>query len=256
MFKKNLRIKWNYSDLAKYYDHRADYSAKLIKKILLVTKCKKYFPVADIGAGTGKLTKLLCRNGLIVNAIEPNKNMSFYGKKNTKIFDNLNWSTGSGENTGLKNKSLYFVFFGSSFNTVNYKKTSVEIKRILIKGGYFCCMWNHRVLKNNHQKNIEKIIFKIIPDYNYGDRRIDYESILKKLKIFINIKKISQRFHIKIRKKDFINGWKSHGTLKKNCASQKQFDRIIGLITKYILSIKGEYINVPYDNVAYVAKLK
>ena len=41
------------------------------------------------------LLKLLCRNGLIVNAIEPNKNMSFYGKKNTKIFDHLNWSIGS-----------------------------------------------------------------------------------------------------------------------------------------------------------------
>jgi 16S rRNA A1518/A1519 N6-dimethyltransferase RsmA/KsgA/DIM1 with predicted DNA glycosylase/AP lyase activity len=45
--------------------------------------------VTDIGAGTGKLTKLLCRNGLIVNAIEPNKNMSFYGKKNTNFCDNF-----------------------------------------------------------------------------------------------------------------------------------------------------------------------
>ena len=256
MFKKNVKINWNYSSLAKFYDLRADYSPNLIKKILLITKCKKYYPVADIGAGTGKLTKLLCSSGLIVNAVEPNKNMRLYGKQNTKLFDNLNWSTGSGEVTGLKDKSVYFVFFGSSFNTVNYKKASAEIKRIVIKNGYFCCMWNHRVLNNDHQKNIEKIILKKIPDYNYGDRRIDYKNILKKLRIFTNIKKISQRFHVKISKKDFINGWKSHATLKKNCSSQRQFDDIIRLIANYISSIKGKYINVPYDNVAYVAKLK
>jgi hypothetical protein len=76
------------------------------------------------------------------------------------------------------------------------------------------------------------------------------------LKIFTNIKKISQRFHVKISKKDFINGWKSHATLKKNCSSQKKFDDINRLIKNYITSIKGKYINVPYDNLAYVAKLK
>jgi len=56
-----IKLKWDYSNLAKYYDLRADYSPKLIKRILLTTKCKRYYPVADIGAGTGKLTKLLCK---------------------------------------------------------------------------------------------------------------------------------------------------------------------------------------------------
>ena len=37
---------------------------KLIKKILKKIKCKDNFPVADIGAGTGKLTKFLARINL------------------------------------------------------------------------------------------------------------------------------------------------------------------------------------------------
>ena len=91
---------------------------------------------------------------------------------------------------------------------------------------------------------------------NFCLPKIDYKNLLKKLKIFIKVRKISQRFNVKVKKKDFIRGWRSHGTLRKNCSSQKQFDIIIKLIGKYISSIKKEYINIKYDNVAYVAKLK
>src|SRR6056300_589673 len=135
MAQKNIKTNWDYSNLAKHYDLRADYSEKLIKKILKKIKCKKFYPVADIGAGTAKLTKLLCENKLVVSAVEPNLNMRKFGKKNTKMYFNVNWSSGTGENTMLKSNSFYCVFFGSSFNTVNYKTAFKEIKRILIYQG-------------------------------------------------------------------------------------------------------------------------
>ena len=84
MKNNNIKTNWDYTALAQHYDLRADYSKLLIKKILKM-KCRHNYPVADIGAGTGKLTKLLCENNLIVNAVEPNKNMRFYGKKIQQI---------------------------------------------------------------------------------------------------------------------------------------------------------------------------
>ena len=81
MNRKNIKTKWNYSKLAKYYDLRADYSEKLINRILKKINCKQNYPVADIGAGTAKLTKLLCKENLIVSAVEPNRNMRFHGEK-------------------------------------------------------------------------------------------------------------------------------------------------------------------------------
>ena len=87
--KNNIKTNWDYTDLAQHYDLRADYSKLLIKKILRKIKCQKNYPVADVGAGTAKLTKLLCENNLIVNAIEPNKCMRFYDEKNTKILQML-----------------------------------------------------------------------------------------------------------------------------------------------------------------------
>ena len=253
---KNIKTNWDYTKLAKHYDLRADYSEKLINKILKNINCKPNYPVADIGAGTGKLTKLLCKNNLIVSAVEPNKNMSFYGRKNTKLYRNVNWSAGTGEETGLKSNSIYSVFFGSSFNTVNYKKTFKEIKRVLIDNGFFCCMWNHRYLNNIHQKEIEKIIKLNISNYQYGDRRIDYTKLLKKENSLKGVRKISQRFSVKIKKIDFINAWKSHGTLLRNCKNRDQFNRIIKSITIYVEALKKNYVDVPYDNVAYVAQLK
>lgn len=256
MKNNNIKTNWDYTVLAHHYDLRADYSKLLIKKILKKNNCKKNYPVADIGAGTGKLTKLLCENNLIVSAIEPNKNMRFYGQKNTKVFNNVNWSTGKAEDTTLKSNSVYCVFFGSSFNTVNYKKTLKEIKRITIKNGFFCCMWNHRNLKNIHQKEIEKIIRSYLPHYSYGDRRRDYKKMLIKENLFSNVQKIIQSFTLKINKKDFIKAWKSHGTLRRNCKNLTEFTKIILDIEKYVNSLRNDYIKIPYDNVAYIAKLR
>lgn len=256
MAKNNIKTNWDYTILSHHYDLRADYSKLLVKKILKQIKCQKNYPVADIGAGTAKLTKLLCENNLIVSAIEPNKNMRFYGEKNTKKFSNVNWSAGTGEDTTLKSNSVYCVFFGSSFNTMNYKKAFKEIKRITIKNGFFCCMWNHRNLKNIHQKNIEKIIKSHLPHYSYGDRRLDYKKMLSKENSLLNVRKIKQSFTLKINKKDFIKAWKSHGTLRRNCKSLTQFNKIISSITDYIRSFRNDYVEVPYDNVAYLARLK
>ncbi len=254
--KKNIKTNWDYTSLAKHYDLRADYSNLLIKKILKKIKCKKNYPVADIGAGTGKLTKLLCQNNLIVSAIEPNQNMRFYGEKNTHKFSNVNWSSGTGEITTLKTNSIYCTFFGSSFNTLNYKEAFKEIRRVLIKKGYFCCMWNHRNLKNIHQKEIEKIIKSHLPNYSYGDRRFDYKNMLRKETSLKNVEKISQSFSIKVNKKEFIKAWNSHGTLKRNCQNSNQFKQIIKSIQNYINSLKTDFVEVPYDNVAYLAQLK
>ena len=254
--RKNIKTNWDYSKLASHYDQRADYSKKLIKRILIKINCKPFYPVADIGAGTAKLSKLLCNHNLILSAVEPNDNMRNIGIKNTKSYTNISWSTGVGEKTLLRSNSYYCVFFGSSFNTVNYSKTIKEIKRIVIERGYFCCLWNHRNLRDTHQKKIENIIKNFIPMYNYGKRRLNYKKILLKEKAFTNVKKLSTKFVVTINKNDFINAWKSHGTLRKNCQNSNQFHQVINEISTYVSSIKTNYIKVPYETVAYIARLK
>ena len=79
-----MKTEWDYTDRAHTYDARADYSDEAIRKLLMALNCEQGDKVADIGAGTGKLTKLLLAAGMEVSAVEPNDNMRMYGKKNTE----------------------------------------------------------------------------------------------------------------------------------------------------------------------------
>ena len=86
---------------------------------------------------------MLLEFDLTVHAVEPDDNMRKYGIKNTEntfIF----WSEGTGEKTSLKESSVYAAYFGSSLNVVNQQKKLEEVARILVPGGWFSCMWNHR----------------------------------------------------------------------------------------------------------------
>ena len=251
---KNIKTKWDYSYLAKNYDHRAEYDKTLIKKILKFINCKANYPVGDIGAGTGKLTKLLLKENLIVSAVEPNLQMRKFGIKNCNKFSKVSWTIATAENTKLIDNSLYSIFFGSSFNVVDYKKVFKEIKRVLIKNGFFCCLWNHRDLTDPLQKKIEKIINKYIKDYNYGDRRKNPIPIIKKSNLFKNIKFTEKKFYNKTSKKLFINAWKSHGTLKRQ--SNGNFNKIINDISIEVNRLKSNVIRVPFKTVAYYCQLK
>lgn len=74
--------KWDYTQLAKFYDYRVDYNEILIKNIL--KKYKKTDRVLEIGCGTGKLTKILIKHFEHLCAVEPNIEMIKVFKKNFK----------------------------------------------------------------------------------------------------------------------------------------------------------------------------
>ena len=70
----------DFTELAHAYINRPAYSQDIINAILNYAKLEKdTIRVADIGAGTGKLTKVLLEMGISVDAVEPtssNKNSS------------------------------------------------------------------------------------------------------------------------------------------------------------------------------------
>jgi len=244
------KVDWDYSSLAKTYDKRADYSEKLVFNILNETGNAPWKPVIEIGAGTGKLTKLLCKAKLKVTAVEPNIEMRKIGKKNIK---NCDWIDGSAEKTNV-NGNYYSAFFGSSFNVVNHKKTIKELNRILFNGSKIICLFNHRNLNDNIQKQIEMIIKKNIKNYDYGTRRKDLRPILKKLGCFKDIKYYEDNFNVKYKLKDIVDAFKSHGTIK--IQSKSKFNLVINEIQDFLVSLGKKSLYVPYKTVAYSATFK
>ena len=246
------KVSWDYTEHASHYDKRADYSSDAIENLLKAIGCAPSRPVADIGAGTGKLTKELLKHGLTVSSVEPNKAMRTIGIQNTKG-KSATWSVGTGEATGLPTSSVYAVFFGSSFNVVDQILTLAEVSRILLPNGWFACMWNHRDLEDLIQQRIESIIKSSIPAYSYGSRREDPTNIIDTSGLFSVTKSIEESFVWKMPKSDVIVAWKSHATLKRQAGSDAVFDGIIQEIASYLDTLP-EIIDVPYTTRIYFAQ--
>lgn len=248
------KVTWDYTEHASHYDKRADYSNDAIEQLLTAMKCTVEKPVAEIGAGTGKLTKELLKHGLTVRSVEPNDAMREIGIKNTRG-KSVTWSIGTGEATGLASGSAYAVLFGSSFNVVDQRATLAEVKRVLVPQGWFACMWNHRNLNDPIQQKIEAIIQSFIPSYSYGSRREDPTAVINSSGYFSPTKSIAGDFVWEMPKSDIIVAWKSHATLRRQAGSDAVFDKIVDEISKYLAPM-SETINVPYTTRIYFAQLR
>jgi len=245
-----MKTNWDYSDRARTYDKRADYSESAVSAAISHTGLTEDAEVADIGAGTGKLTKILQRHFSKVFAVEPNDNMRSHGENNVKS-GRVFWSEGSAESTGIDSERISAVYFGSSFNVVNYDLTFSEMRRITKSEGWFTCMWNHRDTHDEIQFEIEKIIRTNIPSFDYGARRESPVKLLDNSGFFKEVTFFEDRFEVFMNKSDVIAAWESHDTLYRQ--SDGRFNEIIQAIARLI---PDSGINVPYFTRIWVTQLK
>jgi ubiquinone/menaquinone biosynthesis C-methylase UbiE len=213
------KVEWDYSDRAAFYDKRADYSDRALDRVLTKMALVPGSTVADIGAGTGKLSRPLAERGLKVLSVEPNDAMRNFGIGNTRGLP-VQWSVGTGEGTRLKDRSVAAAFFGSSFNVVDQQATLAECARILVAGGWFCCMWNHRDLDDPGQARIEQIIQRAIPRYDYGKRREDPTQAIKDSRRFGSVSHVEDTFTADMPVEDVIEAWRSHATLARQAGER------------------------------------
>jgi ubiquinone/menaquinone biosynthesis C-methylase UbiE len=220
-------LQWDYTELAAHYDKRADYSWRAIDRLLSLTGVGPGASIADIGAGTGKLSLLLAQRGAKIAAVEPNARMREVGTVNTKGMDVV-WGAGTAENTGLLPGEFQLVTFGSSFNVVDQPKALAEAHRILGNRGWMACLWNHRDLQDPQQAAIEALIQSYIPGYSYGIRREDPSVIIAAHGYFESVCRIEERFEATVSKAEYVDAWRSHATLHRQAGGK--FDIIISAI--------------------------
>lgn len=249
-----MKTEWDYTNLADAYLKRPDYAQSAIDKMLETAKVRVGDIVCDIGAGAAHLTMKLAEAGLTVYAVEPNDAMRANGIERTKCFDKVQWAEGVGEHTGMETSKFDLVTFGSSFNVCNRMEALVESKRILKEHGWFACMWNHRDLNDPLQAEIEEIFKEEIQSYDYGTRRQDQTDIINESQLFGDVVYIEGSIVHKVLAEDFIEGWKSHGTLQRQ--SQDKFDLINKKIRELIISKRQEFIMVPYTTRIWMAQVR
>ncbi len=203
---------WNYTEHARYYNFRPNYDGRAIDILIryVGADVADSYRVADIGAGTGNLTILLLDRGLSIFAIEPNDEMRSRGVERTSGYKDVCWIKADGVNTGLKEDSMDWVTFGSSFNVLDRHLALQEAYRVLKKGGFFTCMWNHRDLNDPIQREAEGIIMEFIPEYDRGVRREDQRPIIEEHNdMFRDIFYMEVDFTLERTIDAYLNAWRS-----------------------------------------------
>lgn len=210
MMEKLVENKWDYTQHAKFYSYRPNYAPKSIDMLIsLVKHGGGLLRVADIGAGTGNLSIMLEERKCEVVAVEPNDAMREIGIERTKN-QNIVWVRAVANDSTLEGDSFDWVTFGSSFDVIDRNESLREAHRLLKKGGYFSCMWNHRDLNDPVQKIAEDTIIEFVPHYTRGTRREDQRAVIENRKdIFDNIVYTEEDFYFHQSIENYIKAWKS-----------------------------------------------
>ncbi len=121
--------------------------------------------VADIGAGTGILTKLLAPYVQTIIAIDPNQAMREICVSYCKELKNTVVMEGCAEETGLPDNSVDFITAAQAFHWFDKEKCKVEFKRILNKNGQLILVWSQRIHNNDLIREYEIILKRFYPDF-------------------------------------------------------------------------------------------
>ncbi len=135
-----------YSSKAEIYArYRWDYAYEAIQAIFNATSISTDSVVADIGSGTGILTRHFVGRVKNVYAIEPNPEMRQWAEKNLSSYPSFCSLGTRAEATGLADKCVSLITIGQALHWFDPEPGLREFKRILKPGGWLAVLSNQAV---------------------------------------------------------------------------------------------------------------
>ncbi len=130
--------------VANYAKYRPGYPAELVVLLRETGVLSPASVVADIGSGTGLLTRLFLEHGHQVFAVEPNDDMRAAGEQALCERPNFQSVAGRAEHTTLASGSVDMVTAGQAFHWFDRAKARREFARILRPPAWVVLVWNER----------------------------------------------------------------------------------------------------------------
>jgi ubiquinone/menaquinone biosynthesis C-methylase UbiE len=164
--KSNLRK--TMEDFTQRFTGRADayskYRPTYPTRILGILKEKIAFDsskiIADLGSGTGILSKLFLEHGNWVFGVEPNEDMRNKAEASLVGFSKFISVNGTAENTTLKDRSIDLISIGQALHWFDPVKSWKEFKRIVNENGWLCVVYNDRKSDSEVMRKYESIVKK------------------------------------------------------------------------------------------------
>lgn len=151
-----------------YRRYRPGYPAALTRWLIEEAGLEPGDTVADIGAGTGLLSRDLLAAGLRVQAVEPNAAMRAAADAELRAFANFTSVAGTAEATGLAAASVRLLTAAQAFHWFVPGQARAEARRILVPGGMAALIWNVRRLAGPFALGYEDLLLRHCPDYAAG----------------------------------------------------------------------------------------
>jgi SAM-dependent methyltransferase len=143
-----------------YERARPEYPAEAIAWITQELDLREGRTVADLGAGTGKLTRALVATGARVIAVEPGDAML---TELRRVLPGVEAMRGAAEAIPLGDDSVDAVTAGSAFHWFRHQEALPELHRVLRPGGALGVLWNARDHERPLQQQVSELIKPFVP---------------------------------------------------------------------------------------------
>jgi SAM-dependent methyltransferase len=130
--------------------------------------------VLDVGAGTGKLTRLLVARGLDVVAVEPTDGMR---AELTRVLPGTRALAGSAEQIPLADGAVDAVLFAQAWHWADPVRAVPEVARVLSPGGTLGLVWNERDERVGWVAELGRIIGETREDDTDEDNTSDHPRV-------------------------------------------------------------------------------
>jgi len=127
-----------------YNKYRPDYPDEYIDYLAEYNSLGPQSVIADIGSGTGILSKQLLEKGLRVVCVEPNGDMRNAAETELKDYPGFTSINGTAEHTGLAGNSADLITAAQAFHWFDKDLFKAECKRVLKEGANVALVWNSR----------------------------------------------------------------------------------------------------------------
>ena len=128
-----------------YAKYRPDYLPEAIQTIIEHAKLTPASVVADIGSGTGMVTRHFVENGNPVYAVEPNPEMRQIAEVQIGKCPKFHSVNGNSEGTTLREASIDLITVGQAIGWFNPEPSKQEFLRILKPNGWFSILQHSRL---------------------------------------------------------------------------------------------------------------
>lgn len=251
----------DFSGLAvNYSKYRPGYCPSVRDAILAIAKTEdSNTRIADLGAGTGIWTRMMAKKqGVSVSGVEPNLDMLKQGRIDSRGFP-VTWYQAFAEETGLEESQFDLVTMASSFHWVDFEKGLSEISRILKPRGWFCALWNPRVLdKDPLIARIENKVIELAPHIRRksSGRSMFTNDLAKRFEQHKKIDKViyMETGHFKtFSKEEYLGVWLTVNDIPAQIGPEK-WEEFLCFVKESLHDIN--VINAEYETRAWLARIK